>query len=78
MSKRYVVDKRIGCIAVIDTYSNFESEGLHEYNPNVVWYEHGIYANIRGSDLKEWNLKEGAIERAAVECDKWNAVASQQ
>lgn len=38
MSKRYEVDDRVGCVAVIDTTIDAPSSGLHSDDEHVVCY----------------------------------------
>lgn len=41
MGERYVVEERVGCVAVRDTLVHDNGTGLHSDTPGVVWFKFG-------------------------------------
>ena len=53
--ERYIVDERVGCIAVIDTNKQEPSPGLHADDSHVEWYRGG-YSDER-NELCPWHVR---------------------
>jgi len=70
LEERYIVDERVGRIAIIDTYDpNYDPErpGLESETPGVIKHEHGYWSN------NEWNLPNKTSKRFHAECRFLNA-----
>ena len=71
-SERYFIDKRIGCIAIVDReHPDYDPShpGIEPGTCGVVWYEHGLCVQDKCPTCHRdrsggWALAKGAIERA--------------
>ncbi len=68
--KRFYVDKRIGCIAIIDSYLYLYNHFFNYFDNNtkgVINYIHGIYDIEKG-----WIISEKDIDYLNNKCDLLN------
>jgi len=70
---RFVVDERLGCIAIRDTqHPSFnKSNGLHEYTPDVFEFEMGDFVFKNGTPA--WILSSSVVARFNEKCKTLNA-----
>lgn len=76
-NKRFYVDARIGCVAVRDRTIINNSPGLHEDDPDVVWFKMRNLKTIAcprcGNNTTEWDDDQTPIEEAILFCGNLNA-----
>jgi hypothetical protein len=74
INKRYIIDERVGCIAVIDTTkifsktTKFHSPGLHDDTLGVVKRWQGIFDH----DWYRWNIPRQYLKEAYELCERLN------
>lgn len=67
MSKRYIVEERIGCVAVMDTDKmDINAPGLHRDTSGVVKYWQGVWTD------EQWTVPEHYLKESQVLCDQLN------
>ena len=79
--KLFKIDRRVGCIAIIDTRILPPSNGLHKRDPHVIWYRRGFwlpnmtaytYDNEPAVLASAWHIPKFRIKMAKRLCDKMN------
>jgi len=65
---RYIVDERVGCIAVIDTMIPNEGPGLHIDDPNVLFFRRGYWSDLE----HRWRLSAEDVKGAKSSCTHLN------
>ena len=75
MKKRYEIDHRTGCIAVIDTTIPWNSPGLYSYSDHVVFYKGGYQRPEKDGKPNGWGVREEDVKRAESLCDSLNGVS---
>jgi hypothetical protein len=78
MAKRYKVDRRVGCIAVIDTTIESDCPGLHPDSIGVVKYWSGRRIEHKCPTCghvshSEWEVPEETVKEAQKLCDELNS-----
>lgn len=68
MGERYVVDERVGCVAVRDTLVHDNGAGLHSDTPGVVWFRFGKRDGYMCPTCgSKWNLRWDVPKEAVLE-----------
>jgi hypothetical protein len=68
MGDQYIVSKRVGCIAVMDTTkADNKTPGLHHNTLGVVKFWQGVWEN------DQWNVPERYAKEAQELCNQLNA-----
>lgn len=77
--KRYKIDFRLGCIAVIDSIIPPSCPGLYNYSREVIAYWEGYKKMVKNELDKEeeiWDVEEWKVEMAKKLCDLLNELDS--
>lgn len=66
ITNRYAIDVRVGCVAVIDTFSPASSPGLHPDSANVMKYWSGVViaGKLFGCPHAHWHMPGFRIKQA--------------
>lgn len=66
--KRYIVDERVGCIAIRDTkFTDPDYPGLHNDTEGVLFYWHG-----KKDENEAWHVNPVIVEKIQLLCEAMN------